>query len=432
MKLLVFTPVVVQSAIGRMAAMVHHSLIEAGHEVRVVRTELDHGDGETQHMAADIIDWRDDAAVVEAIGGADVVVYHIGNHYDFHAGALRWMEVHRGVVCLHDYFVGSLFLSWCHAGQIDPHAAVSAVYGDDAADLFVERMSRGDISEDLVETAPMTEWICAMSAGVVVHSDWMIGRVERSAPGPVGVIPLAYDAPGSRTPDTSSDGDPRVTIVTVGNVNANKRVGSVIAAIGSSNELRRSVEYRVIGKVEPSVLLELSALARQHRVQLVMAGEVDAAVLADSFASADIVVAVRHPNLESASATAIEAMLVGKALVVSSTGPTRAIPDECTMKVDMRDEIPEIRSRLETLVRDPGGRARMGANAQEYATSVHSADRYARDLVELARSAVDVVPVLEVLDDAAGQMAAWHADLAGLGAEVSARIVDLWSERPIK
>ena len=49
---------------------------------------------------------------------ADVVVFNVGDNYDFHAKALEQMTGTRGVLILHDAYVLNLFLAWRRAALL--------------------------------------------------------------------------------------------------------------------------------------------------------------------------------------------------------------------------------------------------------------------------------------------------------------------------
>ena len=396
MKFVIFTPVVAASAIGRVAALVNRELVDLGHEITVVRSEsravIERSVDESDHeMSGEVINWYADG-VTDLVLGADVVIYHIGNNVTFHEGSLHWLPHARGLVCLHDYFVGNLYLGWCHINALDPLNGVRRAYGASAAEMWDHEMADNRISLELVERAPMTEWICAQALGVVVHSDWMIERVEASCLGPISVTPLAYVKPSTDLQAESSP-DGRVTrILTVGHIIENKRVESVIRAIGSSEELRTAVEYHVVGPASPAVIHKLAKLARNNDVRLVVSGHVLSEALGQALTEADIVVALRWPNLESASATAIEAMLAKRPLIVSDAGPSCGIPENCVLKVAVDDEIDGLRKQLMKLVGDPVGRMAMAERAYTFASKAHAPKAYAESLLAIAGQALVVAP----------------------------------------
>jgi glycosyltransferase involved in cell wall biosynthesis len=387
MKIVLITPALSASAIGRMAAMVSRSLNASGHLVTVVRAEAEQFHSKSTHdFGVPLVSWTERSAVEEALSGADLVVHQIGNNYEFHVGNLEWLDHAACVVSLHDFYLGHLFFHWAQTRPEDARAILVHWYGAEAGEAFFNHARSARFLELTSDAMPMTEWICSRATAVITHSSWGVGRVLNACAGPVWTIPLAYDIcpgdhPGSHHVSKAVD---EVALLTVGHVNANKRIDSVLRAIGSSEMLRSRITYRVVGLVEPQVLLSLTSLARTLDVRLVVVGEVEDDVLSDAFADADIVSCLRWPSLESASASAVEAMLHGKAILVTDTAFYSELPDDCVIKIDPQDEEEQIRAALERLCEEPGVGRDMGDRARNWASGMFSAENYARRLVDMA------------------------------------------------
>jgi glycosyltransferase involved in cell wall biosynthesis len=227
----------------------------------------------------------------------------------------------------------------------------------------------------------------------------------------VRVVPLAYDAPGiaplpSRRETAKPDG---FSILTVGHVNPNKRAESVIRAVGESEQLRGGTVYRLIGKVEPDAQEHLATLARSLDVDLVISGEVGADELREAIDESDVVACLRLPALEAASASTIEAMLYGKAVIVMDTGFYHEIPDEYVVKVAPASEISDLRRHLEHLQAHPAERAALGTRAGEWAARTFRADSYAQHLAQLAVEVAAAAPALAASRYFAETLVRWGA-----------------------
>jgi glycosyltransferase involved in cell wall biosynthesis len=398
MNVLIFTPAVKSSAIGRMARLVTSVLTDQGHDVTIVRSE---GDGylkrEPHDFGVELISWRDDQEVWAAVSRADLVVYQIGDNFDFHEGCLHWLPLAPGVVCLHDFFVGHLFHTWKQQPGNEPRAdsILRRWYGETVAKKYLDYPDNAAFILGTKDTAPLTEWIVSQALGVVTHSEWGAPRVRRSCPGPVRVIPLAYDAPGVSSASSSHAASlfGQFNLLTIGYINENKRVAKVIEAIAASPLLRQNVVYRLVGHIEPHEALRLSALANGLRVRLVISGEVSDAGLAQAVNEADAISCLRWPSLEAASASAIEAMLYGKAVMVTDTGFYSEIPDDCVEKISIENEVDNIGQALQRFYDAPEPRQRMGARARRFALQTYSADRYAHELLAMSATAQKVRPL---------------------------------------
>lgn len=416
MKLVMFSPGLRASAIGKVACLVTQALGESGHEVAVVRTEAEQLlDAPAHAFGVHVLRWTDQAAVGKLLTQADGVVYHVGDNFLFHAGCLHWLAQAPGIVCLHDFFLGHLFTEWSLDKRMQAVAIVQAWYGEQTASGYFEHVGSRDFIEATREAAPLTEWIAAQARAVLTHSSWGVERVLASCPGPVRVVPLAYaaaDAAGA-LPVTSDADQDAFRILTVGHVNPNKRADSVIRAIAASEELRRQAVYTLAGAVAPEMAKQLRELAASLRVRVDILGEVDAAALGSLLRRADVVCCLRRPTLEAASASTIEAMLSGKVVIVEDAGFYSELPDECVRKIRPECEVDDLASVLDALRRDEAGRIELATRAGYWSRTVFTANNYSTQLVELVHECRRIEPLLVAMGRMAGHLRRWgrHEDL---------------------
>jgi glycosyltransferase involved in cell wall biosynthesis len=415
MKLILVTPAIKASAIGRMACLVTKALLAMGHTVVVVRAESkSFFNAPTHDFDAEMIRWDDDRLVMDAATDADAIVYQIGDNFPYHEGCIRWMSELPGLVCLHDFFLGHLFHGWAEQNREAAGKLLRQWYGEEGAQIFFDPSTNPDFIARTRDIAPMTEWICSQANGVITHSKWGTPRVIRSCPGPVKVVPLAYDAPGGTSVVSTPSHNHRSTfrLLTIGHINPNKRVASVIRAIGSSPILRAHCVYRLVGHIQSAAVIQLSALASSLRVNLVVTGEADDDTLADAVAEADVVSCLRWPSLEAASASAIEAMLYGKATVVTDTGFYHELPDGCVEKISHVNEVSNVRASLERLFADRVARTSLGTHAKKWANSTYSAHNYAVHLIDLSELCISTLPLASSRKFFKRVMNAWGASEA--------------------
>lgn len=418
MRLVIFTPAIKTSAIGRSTSLVTHALTKSGHEVVVVRSEdASLMQAETHDFGIELVPWTESERIADLVCKADAVVYQIGDNYAYHRGCLEWLTRAPGVICLHDFFLGNLFCGWAQNHKPDALATLRAWYGDEIADAFFGYKSSEEFIHATKGTAPMTEWICSMAYGVITHSSWGIQRVLDSCPGPVQLVPLAYDAPASATVLKGSikreSSNAEFNVLTVGHVNPNKRAESVVRAIGNSVALREFTTYRLVGKISPVTAKHLSALAQSLQVNLVISGEADSDTLLQAIGQAHVICCLRWPSLEAASASAIEAMLYGKPVIVTDTGFYSELPNGCVRKIHAQCEISDLQQALEHLCENEGERLALGAKAAEWAGATFSAENYANRLIDASLSAQRAAPMLKATQSLSGLLRQWEAS-AGL------------------
>ncbi|RQT36246.1 glycosyltransferase [Burkholderia contaminans] len=433
MKFLIFTPTIRRSAIGRMASLVVRELVAQGHDVTVVRTEAT---GmltlPTHEFGVPLIAWNEFEYVLQAAASADICVYQIGNSYEFHEGCLHWMPMAPGIVCLHDFFLGHLFYGWAQLHLPEAKAVLKRWYGDTIASRFFAYTNGDAFILGTCEESPMTEWICSMALGVVTHSSWGCDRVLKACPGPVSVTALPYDAPAAHVESRPFHRDTmRIQLLTIGHVNPNKRIESVIKAIGSNPALRNSITYKLVGHVQPEMVLSLSRMARGYGVNLVIAGEIDDTALAQAISESDVISCLRWPTLEAASASAIEAMLYGKTVICTDAGFYSEIPDEYVLKVSVENEIDDISSHLTVLIRDREKISVIGEKAKLWAVDMFSAVAYAQSLTGMVRRALAAKPIIDACHSISEIAGRWSATNAGLLHQADLRPLAIFAGHPM-
>lgn len=411
MKFVIFSPLATTSAIGRVTALMVRALFKVGHSAVVVRTEQEPALGLPAHdCGAAVLSWTDAAEIEAAARDADALVYQIGNNYTYHCGGLHWLPELPGIVCLHDFLIAHLFAEWANGRRTEAEAVLRNWYGEDAAVRFFSVRSNEEFVDLASRRYPMTEWICSQASAVVSHSHWGMPRVAASCAGPLQVLALPYDAPGAaHSSSCVQDDDARVTILTVGHVNPNKRIDSVIRAIGSSDMLARTVTYRLCGRIEASMATDLTALARAEGIDLVISGETSDDALQEALLDADIVCCLRWPSFESASASTIEGLLYGKAVVVTDAAFYSEIPDDCVCKISRYNEVAELSLTLEELVLHRDQRLAMARRGQAWAEQTFDVDRYVAQLAQLAQLAAAAQPALSMAQTMINHLRGWGA-----------------------
>jgi len=414
MKLVIFTPAIKTSAIGRMTRLVVLQLLANQHEVVVVRTESQHVSVDESHdFNCSVLPWTGDEQVAHAIDDADCCIYQIGNSYEFHEGAIAWLGKVPGIVCLHDFFLGHLFFGWSQSRRSEAQQILSQWYGNTVAEEYFQIHDGATFINKTRTEAPLTEWISSMATCVITHSNWGCDRVMAACPGPVFVTPLAYDAPGATGAEVPSHG--KLNILTIGHVNPNKRVESCILAIADSPALRANVRYRLVGAILPETEKRLTELANDNGVELIISNEVDDATLSEAIREADVISCLRWPSLEAASASAIEAMLYGKATIVTDTGFYSELPDQYVLKISVDNEVEELKKIFQLLHDDPSSATKIGKQAQSWAEGTFTAENYALKLEHAVPAARRAQVILSAVDNFSAIFEKWSANPELLG-----------------
>ena len=400
MKIAWVTPYNTRSAIGRFSRLVAEALNRHDHQVTIVRSEAqDLFNASDVLPGTEVIRWDEVCYAPEFWSEFDAMVYNVGDNYTFHAGVIELLQRYPGVVIFHDYFLLDLFCAWRQAkgGQELADRILDDIYGRGASLRYHARDGLAGWQEYTSEHFPMTEWIGRLAHGAVAHSSFYADRLRRCCGGPVLVTPLAYDALSDFQPLARRDEHSSIVILTIGHVNENKRIESVIRAIGSSAVLRNRCRYHVVGLVTDQERDRLKGIAQAVSFdELEITGEVSSETLRAQIETADVICCLRWPVFEGGSASAVEAMLSGRPVIVTDAGFFRDLPGDLVFKVDPKCELASLTHQLTQLVLDPALRATVGAQAAAWARSAFSVTTYVARLMPLLEEAARLRPALGV------------------------------------
>jgi glycosyltransferase involved in cell wall biosynthesis len=341
------------------------------------------------------------------LGTYDLVVYSMGDHFEFHREVFSAMRHVPGVVVLHDFVMHHFFGPYYLQELQDVRAYVAAMhrlYGPQARrtaeDAAIGKRSWPWETDEVMEY-PFFEPAVEGAYGVVTHSEFLRERVEKVYAGPVKKISLAYEAgrvDSRYSREELGVPDDNVLAVTVGRVNPNKRIHNVIEVLGREPELGRKLTYAVIGQCESGYRDELVGAIRRHKLQntVLLLGYTPDDRLTSYLANADFCINLRHPAMDGGSASLAEEMLHGKPVLVMDAGCYSEVPDDCVVKINPERE--ELAGTLKRLTGDSGWRHEVGGRGQQFAEATFRAQRYANDFLAFIDEVKSAMPVLQYLD----------------------------------
>lgn len=398
MKIALCTPLHLQSAIARVSISVANELTRRGHTVTLINIERDPSQP-THDSAQAQLSWNDPKATTE-LHAASVIVVQIGDNYQYHAGAIHILHNFRCTGIFHDANIYNLFRMWAFDGRTDLDGLKT--YETEIGSLY-----GSDLSIDIADPSQHTKfdmipWLAAQCAAALVHAAFYKARVQEYCPGVVMNTPLTYDA---RPTDEVVEPDEKssISLLTFGHINPNKCCDQMIEAIGQSG-LREQAEYRLVGQVSLAERDRLTAIASQYNVAVTLSGRVTDEEIAHELHRADIVCCLRRPILEGASASAIEAMLTGRPVIVPDAGFYAEIADSAVVKVPADFSSNDIQKALEFLAGRPEMRKVIGDRGKEWVTTNCSVRSYVDKLEHLLAAAVRIEPYLSVSSTYARQL----------------------------
>jgi len=359
-----------------------------------------------------------DAAVLGTLAEFDLVMYVLGDS-PWHSRILPLAQRLPGLVVLHDASLTNL-VRHTAIEQSELDALVQRVesqHGPDHAETLRTGVAVGGQDGWLRFCAevPLDDIATEGSLGAVVHSAWHARRVDGLTFGEVTVAPLpvpstrlGFDENQTRTATTLLDGlpDDAVLLVTVGTVNANRRVDLLLETIGGDDDLRSRIHLWAVGPSEDSARSNLLRQARTLGLtdQFAVTGRVTDSLLQEILARADIAAALRDPVLEGQSASLLTQLLSDTPVIVYDTAHYAELPDDVALKVDPRNPVPGIRDALLLLVGDEGERRRRGARGRDYVLTSRSGSAYAAALIDAGERALAAKPFAHLNTDLAARL----------------------------
>ena len=400
-----------RSAIATFGLDVVTELEERGHEVTIFRTEMGDllavppfpGKRPVRKLAPNCL--------VELQRSFDHVIASVGDHFGFHGALTDMIEELGATVIFHDGFLANLASGYIHNLSASNAAFKTFIRLTHGADVTVNEARVWDTPLDVMAAeTPMTEWFARRAAGCVTHSSLWEDRLRQACPGSVEVIPLCYPALGSPPPRLITD---TLTIATVGYTNENKRADQVLRALGSDPELARRCRYQLLGEISGPERERLSSLAGALGIPTpFFSGRLSDDDLRAALAETDVIACLRHPILESGSASFITALFSARPTLVSHQAHYSEIPEGLVLPCHPGDEAADVARHLRWILDNPGEARAMGMRARHYALATHVRGRYVDKLLDLAVRATEVSPLVKSAVRL-GQV------LGGFGAQVS-------------
>jgi glycosyltransferase involved in cell wall biosynthesis len=402
-------------------------LLALGHQVEVFRTEAADQMERRPPLPLDVplhALAKGDAALLHkhpGEGGFDIVIANLGNNYEFH-GALYDPpdEEGRGALAatapltiLHDGGLLHLAAAWA---MRDPQRAPEAPWAEAAAELTRDLYGPSSLPEgapfwtsleSMVHDRPLLEWPAAQSGGILLHSSGFLSRARTACPGPVAVLPLPQ--PDFRAIPPRPIGQ-TLHVATLGHVNQNKRAEEVLWALAASPILRARCRYSLLGPIDDNERARLTALAVQLGVDVPhFSGWLPEEAMREALGTVDVITCLRHPVLETGSATLVQAMMTARPVLVSHQGPYAELPPGLVLPCTPGTEAAGVLVHLEAILRDPTAARAMGERARAHALTAHSFEAYVDGLLPVMHAVMEARPLVLAAREMGRDLARWGA-----------------------
>lgn len=403
MKVAWFTPFNIESAIGR------YSKFAAAALMRYVDIDIFVcQNGNLHDTDCSIVRYTVENAG-ELLKKYDIAVYNMGDNALYHSEIYCVLKENPGIIINHDICLHNFMRGYYFGFKNDANgfkALLKREYGEDEAKEIWNAASYPDKFRKLnLLKYNLSEHIGDNVLGMIVHSQYHEKYMRKNYKGNMAVVPLLDMSDELEKLDQSIDfkayKSDKIHILTVGNLNENKRIHSIITVLGENHILAENFDYTLIGSQEnKSYCDNLKVLIDKYKLndQVRMVGFVNHKELAYYYHGADIVSNLRFPAYEGASASIVEQMVIGKACIVTNTGVYAEFYDNCLMKIDSDKEIEELTRTLLNILENRTTIEIIGKNAKDFAAKYFDRDLYASKVYNFLKQVIFTRPIYNVKD----------------------------------
>ena len=307
-------------------------------------------------------------------------IYHFGNDARFHAGIFRIARRIPGVAVLHDtrlhHFIYELYREQRWSGYLELARAIYGADGLARARSIVA--AQGRTIDDAVAEMPFLEAVTDRAAAVICHSEEARRDVARRSSIPTAVLPLPF-ASLSGVGDISRQWQPKWRFVMFGYVNPNRRLESVIRALGSvKGEI--DFQFDIYGTLWDQGYVEKLIAECGLSDRITIHGFVSERQLDEAIGGAHLAFNLRHPTMGEASGGILRSWTLATPALVTDAGWYASLPPDIAPRIPAENDTVAIASVVRQLVADPAGFRRTGLAAQAYALDHHAPGAYAQRL----------------------------------------------------
>lgn len=394
MKIAWFTPYNIESAIGRYSKFATAALQKyLDVDIFVLQSK------QRLHESECRIRYYTLKNVGELLLQYDLAVYNIGDNTLYHSGIYDVLQIYPGIIIDHDISLHNFMRGYYLAHRNQPDM-FRALLEDEFGTVEAERLIRaGNNLEEYMKLDflkyNLSKHIADNAFGVVVHSNYHKKYLQKYYQGSMAVIAHLNTNDNLDKLDESIQFNgyrtEKTHILTVGNSNENKRIHSIVEALGKNPELAKVFDYTIVGsKSNKHYCAYLNKLIKLYKLEnvITMIGFVSHKELAYYYHGADIVSNLRFPAYEGASGSIVEQMAIGKCCMVSDTGVYAEIDDDCLIKINPEFEIEQITNVLYDLINKKVSILDIGQNARNYAEKYFNRDLYAKKIFEFFKEIV--------------------------------------------
>ncbi len=283
----------------------------------------------------------------------DLIVYQIGNNYEFHGYMLDLIRKFGGIIHLHDVVLHHLFASmlWENNKRDEYFYIIEEHYGVDTLKSVKEKVSHDTYPWEGPEVIdlPLFEEFIQFCDGCIVHSEFAKTKISDLFPAlDVYRINQLYKMDvKTKKPEENKI----IKFAIFGGVDPQKKVDIVLKVFTKIKKINKDASFllTIVGGINDQAKYELDLLIKDHLTEHVkITGRVDEKEFMEYFLDTDILIALRYPTMGETSAVVMRAMQLGIPCIVNDIGWYSELPEHImkipidTMEAELESTILEI------------------------------------------------------------------------------------------
>ncbi len=340
----------------------------------------------------------------------DRVIYSIGNSV-FHVHMFDLLELHPGVVILHDFFLSGI-QSWLgNVGKAPNDDFVRELYLSHGLPALRHLVDEG--REGTARRYPCNRLAFEDALGVILHSEWAVSQAV-ALYGPtirrkLANFPLMRRAGPIRSPETTryrlGFGPSEFIVCSFGFVADTKLSDQLLEAWVLSKAGRTPGSHLLfvgengLGPWADALRSNLAALTGKVHAEVL--GFVDPGTYDDYLRAADLAVQLRTNSRGETSRAVLDCMAAGLPVIVNAHGTAREIPDGTVLQIPDVFQTAELAAAIDRLFADKHARETLGAQGLEHIRTHHHPARVGKgvfDAIEAFYAKSDGANQLRLLD----------------------------------
>lgn len=342
------------------------------------------------------------------------IIYQMGNS-EYHFYMLDYIKKYPGTVVLHDYNLHGLMY---HQMSVKNNVSIYKQYlYEDYDKGFVNNYVNDILSGKTIAKEfelPSNGLVTNYAKKIIVHSDYskrklLEENISRD------VTKILHYAPGREQLNDKNEcrkllnmPEDKFILSTFGHIHETKRIIPILKAFQMLTQQNDDVILYLVGKPSPSIENVVSQFVVEGKLEdkVKITGYIDLNLFETYIGATDICLNLRFPYNGETSGSLMRILSTGKCVLVNDLGSFSEIPDNCCVKLESPEKMPEkhevkmIYHKLQELISNPSMLRDIATNALEYAKS----NLGIKDISKQYEEVINREPKLNLTEEILGEL----------------------------